>query len=86
MSEPAYTPEQAAALEALVASMDAFASALAACQAAGLPPADALVACGVQLPAWAKPMLTPMLGKLMAAQEEVAAQDLQSDADRVSSV
>lgn len=69
--------EQAAALEQLGASLEAFGGALAACLQAGLQPAEALRACGLEVPAWAGVMVNRSLGQLLAV-EEVSAEGLQS--------
>lgn len=73
MSE--HSAEQEDALGQLRASLISFGDALAACLQVGLQPAEALRACGLEIPTWAGPMVNRSLATVV---EEVPEQDLHS--------
>lgn len=56
-----YTPTQAAALAALYDGLEAFKESFAEVIAAGIKPADALAACGYDVPLFARPMVNSLL-------------------------
>lgn len=58
-----YAPEQAAALEALHANLEAFKLSFGAVVAVGIKPAEALEACGYSVPLFARPMVNTLLAE-----------------------
>lgn len=59
------TDEQVAAVEQLGAALEAFGAALGVCLQTGLQPAEALRACGIDVPVFAGPMLDRTLSRML---------------------
>lgn len=59
-----YDKEQTKALEDLHRAMGTFGQAVLACNEAGIPPADALTAIGIEVPVFFRPILNSMGEKI----------------------
>lgn len=59
-----YNKEQTKALEELHRCMGSFGQAVLACNEAGIPPADALTAIGLEVPTFFRPILNSMGEKI----------------------
>lgn len=62
-----YDKAQTTALEGLHKAMGGFGQAVVDCDAVGIPLADAFQAIGVEVPAFLRPMLNQLSGKLPSA-------------------
>lgn len=59
------TDEQEAAIGELGAALESFGAALGSCLQSGLQPADALRACGIDVPMFAGPMVDRALAGML---------------------